>query len=224
MKRNVMSTISLAVIPRLIAWLMRLWFMTCRVTVHNEEYFSPANDPDKVVIASFWHYTIIYGCYFLRKYPATVMVSASDDGEYIVRLAAQFGYNAVRGSSNHGGAGALKQLIKVVRQGDDNSAIVADGSQGPPRKAQPGAVLLSSMTGVPMVPMVWSASRYMTIHSWDRTAVPVPFSKIDFYFGEPIFVPRRVKGDDIERYRLQLEKSLNELYTKAWTQYNKVDH
>ena len=223
MKKGVMESISQAVVPRTMAWLMRLWFATCRVRVHNREYFLPEHDSDKLIIASFWHYTILYVLYFLRKYPATAMVSASDDGEYIAELARQFGFNVVRGSSNNRGVGALKQLIKVVKKGE-NSAIVADGSQGPARIAQPGAVLLASTTGVPMVPMAWAASRYMIIHSWDRTAVPKPFSRVDYYFGKPISVPRGVRGDDVEQYRLQLEESLNALYATAWGQYNKVDH
>jgi len=223
MKRRLLTTLSLAVIPWSLAWLMRLWFATCRVRVHNEECLQSSYGSEKAVIASFWHYTIIYLFYFVRKYPATAMVSASEDGEYIAGLARQLGFNVVRGSSNNKGVGALKKLMRVVRKGE-TCAIVADGSQGPVRVAQPGAVLLASRTGVPMLPMGWSASRYMTINSWDKTAVPMPFSRIDFYYGELIFVPRGANGAEIEQYRLQLEQSLNEIYAAAWGRYDKLEH
>ncbi len=223
MKSKLLHTLSLAVVPWFLARLMRLWFATCRVEVHNEEYLRSSYGSEKAVVASFWHYTIIYLFYFVRKYPATAMVSASEDGDYIAGLAGQLGFNVVRGSSNNRGVGALKKLMRAVRNGE-NSAIVADGSQGPVRIAQPGAVLLASRTGVPMLPMAWSASRYMTIKSWDKTAVPMPFSRIDFYYGELIFVPRKANGDEIERYRLQLEQSLNALYTTAWGSYDKLEH
>jgi len=223
MKSKLLHTLSLAVVPWFLARLMRLWFATCRVEVHNEEYLRSSYGSEKAVVASFWHYTIIYLFYFVRKYPATAMVSASEDGDYIAGLAGQLGFNVVRGSSNNRGVGALKKLMRAVRNGE-NSAIVADGSQGPVRIAQPGAVLLASRTGVPMLPMAWSASRYMTIKSWDKTAVPMPFSRIDFYYGELIFVPRKANGAEIERYRLQLEQSLNELYTTAWGRYDKLEH
>lgn len=52
----------------------------------------------------------------------------------------------------------------------------------------------------------------MTINSWHKTVVPKFFSTIDYYCGEPIFVPERVKGAEIEQYRSQLEDSLNALY------------
>ncbi len=217
------SALFLAIVPWFFAWLMRIWFVTCRVRVHNKEYLTGTYSAEKPVISSFWHYTIIYTFYFVRKYPATAMVSASDDGEYIARLAGHFGFNTVRGSSNRGGVEALKKLMKVVR-GGEIASIVTDGSQGPPRVAQPGAVLLASRTGVPIVPMLWSASRYFTINSWDRTAVPMPFSRIDYYYGEPIHVPGKLKRAEIEQYRLQLEKSLNSLYTTAWGRYGKLEH
>jgi len=223
MKNSLLKTLSLAVVPWCLAMLMRLWFATCRVETHNEEYLDLVHNPENVYIVTFWHYSFVYIFYRMRRYPAVAMVSASDDGEYIARLAEQFGFSSVRGSRNSRGVGALKKLIRVVRRGG-NCAIVADGSQGPSRVAQAGAVLLASRTGVPLAPITWSSSRYLTIKSWDKTAIPKPFSKVDYYYGKPIFVPPGVKGSEIEQYRLQLEESLNALYATAWGRYNKLEH
>ncbi len=54
--------------------------------------------------------------------------------------------------------------------------------------------------------------------------VPQLFSRIDYYYGKPIFVPADLKADGIEEYRLLLEQRLNVLYAEAWQQYNKVEH
>ncbi len=223
MKTDFARKISLAVIPFCVAWLMRIWFFTCRVKVYNAERFAEVDNGNKVIIASFWHYTIIYVFYFLRKYRATVMVSASDDGDYIAALARNFGFSTARGSSNRKGVAALKKLLAIIRSGE-SCAMVADGSQGPPRVAQAGAILLSSRTGVPLVPMTWAASSYFTIHSWDKTAIPRPFSRIDYYFGELLYVPAGIRGEEIERYRRLLEERLNTLYEKAWTGFGRVEH
>ena len=104
------------------------------------------------------------------------------------------------------------------------AAIVADGSQGPRRIVQPGAILLAARTGVPIVPMVFAASSYFTIRSWDRTIIPKPFSRIDFYYGEPIFVSAKLKPEEIEEHRLDLEQRLNDIYVKAWGRYEKIEH
>ncbi len=223
MTEGLLNTLLLRVVPVTLALLMRLWFATCRVRVHNLDNFLDPKKTGKPVIASFWHYSIIYFFYFVRGNRVTAMVSASRDGEYIARLARQFGYTAARGSRNNKGVEGLKVLFRAIRSGD-NCALVADGSQGPPRVAQPGAILLASRTGAPILPMVWSAERYFTIRSWDRTVIPKPFSRIDYFYGEPLLVPADLKSDAIEEYRLLLEQRLNLLYVEAWGQYNKSEH
>ncbi|TKB09055.1 lysophospholipid acyltransferase family protein [Desulforhopalus sp. IMCC35007] len=218
MRSDAVNRLLLQIVPKLLFWLMRLWFGTCRVTAHNDENLPSGRAENENVLASFWHYSIIYILYYLRNYPATVMVSASSDGEYIARLAKEFGYNSVRGSRNHKGSEALKNMLRAVKSGD-NGAVVADGSQGPARIAQPGALLVASKTGRPIVPMVWSASKYFTINSWDKTLVPKPFAHVDIYFGEPIYLPNKVSAEELEKYRCLLEDALNNLYRKAWFKY-----
>ena len=215
--------LSLLVLPWLVAWLMRIWFATCRIRRHGYEHRLNTIESGVKIVGSFWHYGFIFIFYEVRHLTATVMVSASRDGEYIARLAEQFGFSTARGSRNNKGAQALKDLLKLAASGE-NTAIVADGSQGPPRIAQPGAILLASRTGAPVVPMTWSASRYLTFPSWDRTAVPLPFSQVDLIYGEPIHVPADLKGEGIEEYRQILEDRLNELYVKAWQLHGRTAH
>ncbi|MGB3211568.1 MAG: lysophospholipid acyltransferase family protein [Desulforhopalus sp.] len=218
-----LNKLLLLIVPPTVGWLMRVWFGSCRVTVHNQENCFAADEMGEKGIASFWHYSIIYILYHMRKYSATAMVSASNDGEYIARLAEEFGFDAVRGSRNRRGVEGLKAMFRALRNGK-SAAIVADGSQGPPRVVQPGAILLASRTGTPVIPMIWAASSYFTIRSWDRTVIPKPFCRIDFYYGKPLLVPPKLTPEEIEEYRLRLEKRLNELYVTAWGRYGQDDH
>jgi hypothetical protein len=222
MSKGKLNNLLLRIVPWTVAWLMRVWFRSCRVTIHNEENCFKAEE-DKKGIASFWHYSIIYILYHMRKYSATAMVSASKDGEYLARLAEKFGFETVRGSKNTKGVEGLKAMLRAMLNGS-SAAIVADGSQGPPRVVQAGALLLASRTGAPIIPMVFSASNYFTINSWDRTIIPKPFSRIDFFYGEPFYIPAKVKPEALEQYRMQLEEQLNELYDKAWGRYGKRIH
>jgi lysophospholipid acyltransferase (LPLAT)-like uncharacterized protein len=211
----------LRVAPPCLAFIMRIWFLTCRLTVHNSVVLDEKSETP--LVASFWHYSIIFLFYHMRKRLVTAMVSASKDGEYIARLAGEFGFDTVRGSRNNRSVGALKGLLRAVRRGN-NLAIVADGSQGPARQAQPGAVLVASRTGTPIIPMAWSASRHFVIHSWDRTAIPYPFSRIDLFYGDLIKVPPDLDAEGLERYRVILEEKLNELYAQAWSLHDKMNH
>jgi lysophospholipid acyltransferase (LPLAT)-like uncharacterized protein len=210
-------------VPTAVAWLMRIWFASCKVIVHNQENLFHAAAKDKTAIASFWHYSIVYSLYHLRHYSATVMVSASRDGEYIARLAEKFGYDTVRGSKNKKGFEGLKAMLRAIGNGS-NGGIVADGSQGPARVLQAGVILLASRTGVPIIPMICAASSYFTVNSWDRTIIPKPFSHVDFYYGQPFWVPAKLTPAELEEYRLGLQERLNTLYDRAWRKYDKTGH
>jgi lysophospholipid acyltransferase (LPLAT)-like uncharacterized protein len=223
MTEGVVNSLLLRLAPITVALVMRLWFSTCRVRVYGGENFLDPRRTGKPVIVSVWHYALFYQLYVLRGHRATVMVSASRDGEYIARLVSYFGFSAARGSRNNKGVEGLKALFRAVGEGM-SCALVADGSQGPPRVAQPGTVLLASRSGLPIIPALWSAARYFTVRSWDRTAIPLPFSRVDFYFGEPLRVPDQLSAEGIENYRLLLETRLNELYDRAWQGYGKNGH
>ncbi len=223
MKSKILQKISLTTLPFICAGIMKLWFSTCRVTVHGQEIREKVTAKKDPIIATFWHYGIIGYFYVLRNESSVVLVSASDDGEYIARLAGHLGLTAVRGSRNKRGMQALKELLRKIRQGN-NIGIVADGSRGPAKVAQPGAVLLASKTGGVIMPIMWSASKYYTVNSWDRTILPKLFSRIDFHYGEPLVVPKNLDAKGIEEYREKMETHLNNLYVEAWMGQGKHEH
>jgi lysophospholipid acyltransferase (LPLAT)-like uncharacterized protein len=72
--------------------------------------------------------------------------------------------------------------------------------------------------------MVWSASGHYIVKSWDRTAIPRLFSSVDFFYGEPLYVPQKLTAGETEQYRVLLEKRLNELYALAWAIHNRLEH
>lgn len=222
MKRNLIHKASVIVLPFLISVLLRLWFATCRIKEHgleNRQQVVKGNS----VMAVFWHYSLVYVFYHLRKDRAAVLVSASEDGEYIARLARCLNFDTVRGSSNRRGLLALKELLAYLDKGG-NVGMVADGSQGPALVLQAGSILLASRSGAPILPVAWSASKSFTFNSWDRTCLPKPFSRIDFFYGKPLLIPAGIDRHEIEHYRARLEDELNDLHKSAWAHYGKEKH
>ncbi|NLZ16134.1 MAG: lysophospholipid acyltransferase family protein [Desulfobulbaceae bacterium] len=214
---------SLRLLPGLVAGLIRLWFSTCRLKTHGGEEMLTFIDSGGKGIATFWHYSFLYNFYYLRGNRAAVMVSASRDGEYIARLAEKFGHVPVRGSSNRRGFRALREMLVELKRGN-NAAVVADGSQGPARRAQAGCILMASRSGDPIFPLAWAASRCLTFKSWDRTVIPLPFSTVVLYQGKSMRVPPNLDQAAIEAWRLKLEQELNRLYNMAWTALGKEAH
>jgi len=214
--------ISLAIFPTVSYLWSRFWLSTCRLTIRGQENFDAAREKGGV-IAPFWHYSIIYLFHHLYRYGGVVLVSASRDGEYVARTAERFGLEAVRGSSNRYGAGALKKMLKAMKTGK-HLGIVADGSQGPARRFQPGAVYLASKTGAPILPMVWAADRYIAFNSWDLTVLPKLFSRIVLQYGQPMNIPPGLDSEGIEKYRLKVEQEMNTLYDQVWAEFGMKDH
>jgi lysophospholipid acyltransferase (LPLAT)-like uncharacterized protein len=213
---------SLAVVPRLYVALSSLWFSTCRLEIRGQENLDQMLAHGAAII-SIWHYSVLYSLYHMRRHPGVTMVSASRDGEYIARVALLLNFETVRGSSNRFGVRALKGMVDQVKQGK-NAGIIADGSQGPPLKAQPGAVLLAAKSGSPILPIVWAAKRYKAFKSWDRTVLPLPFSPLLVQYGELIWVEPELTAETVERYRQQLESALNRMYRQLWQECGRDEH
>lgn len=214
--------ILMRILPGAALLLTRLLFVTCRVSVQGAEHRRKCSE-NPPFVAVFWHFSLFYLFYHLRNFSGTVMVSASNDGDYLAQTVRLAGLKTVRGSSNRQGMRALREMINDIKAGG-NGGIVADGSQGPALKVQPGVIMLASKSGAPILPISWAASRYITFKSWDRTALPLPFSRIVVRYGAPLAVPAGLDGEGLERYRLQLEKMMNELYTGVWAEFGKQGH
>jgi len=133
----------------------------------------------------FWHENLILPTQVRSS--TSILISTHADGELIARAVRHLGFGVVRGSSTRGGAGALRQLVDVSRR--THLCITPDGPRGPRRQVQPGAVFVASQTGLPIIPVGVGYANAWRARSWDRFAVPKPFSSARFVFGEPISVP-----------------------------------
>ena len=195
----------------LIGIFTKLLLFSCRLkTIKGKEGEEKAmlESGGKAVYAT-WHQRLIFHARHFGKTGLTVMVSQSRDGEYATRLAHRFGFNAVRGSSTRGGADALKNLTRKVREGVIGGMVV-DGPLGPAREVKNGVIIIARDSGAPAIPVTWGADRCWILNSWDRLMIPKPFARIVFHYGEPVRVPESANGEEIERYRRTLEDILNQ--------------
>ncbi len=219
----ILAKISLFIVPILYAILTKILFATCRVRQYGRENYDGLFRRQQPFVAAFWHYSIFYTMHLIEGREWVAMVSGSSDAEYVAKLLNRMGLSTVRGSRGKGGLRALRKMAVFMAAGK-KAAIVADGSQGPALQVQAGAIYLASRTGAPILPFAWGADRYWAFHSWDRMVLPKPFARLALCYGEPMYVPARLRAADLEVCRLQLEERLRALYSRAWGCFGVKQH
>lgn len=167
-------------------------------------------------IFCIWHNRLALSLIIDRKFVKqrshsrrlAALVSASKDGGFLARVLELFGVEPVRGSSSRRGPQALLELTTWAERGYD-LAITPDGPRGPCYVAQAGVIALAELTGLPIVPATCQFGWKWRLKSWDRFQVPLPFSRCDVKFAEPIRVSRDASAAERESLRALLEDRLN---------------
>src|SRR5262245_52928503 len=198
-----------------ISWLgaqvVRAWMRT----VHYEyRPLGPNVDPRQEgmtgrYIYAFWHENLLAPLSQYAQPNIRVLISRHADGQLIAELARHLGFGLVRGSTNRGGVEAVRQMLRLSQ--DAHLAVTPDGPRGPRRIIQPGLIYLAARTGLPIIPIGIGYRRPWRMQSWDRFAVPRPFTHMKCVTPDPVSVPADADKDDLERYRRQVEHQLLEM-------------
>jgi lysophospholipid acyltransferase (LPLAT)-like uncharacterized protein len=159
-------------------------------------------------VYAFWHENILLPCYHYARRDIRVLISEHADGEMIARAAEHIGFGTVRGSATRGGTRALLKMIRASR--NCHIAVVPDGPRGPRRHVELGLVYLAARTGLPLVLMGIGYDRPWRLRTWDRFALPRPWSRAVLITLPPMEIPADAGKEQLEAYRLQVEKSLND--------------
>lgn len=137
---------------------------------------------------AFWHAQMLPLMALHRSQNIAVLISVHRDGERMAQAASQLGFRAIRGSTFRGAAGALRGLVRALRDGWE-VAITPDGPRGPAEQFAPGAIIAAQQAGVPIVLLAATTDHAWRLRSWDRFMIPWPFARITVVYGEPLEVP-----------------------------------
>ena len=200
--------------------IIRLWWLTCRVRhIEGDENLAAALAKAPSLVPCYWHQHQLFCARYLlqRRSQGLVpgwLISPSVDGEFGAMMVTRMGARAIRGSSSHTGARALRDYYVALVKENVSPVVTPDGPKGPRFKFKPGAILLAQMSGRPMLPMAYAASRAWLIQ-WDRFVIPVPFARISIAIGKPHYVPRVLDAAGIESLQRHMEEELRQLYARA---------
>jgi hypothetical protein len=199
----------------------RLLWASCRMQPPLRiEAARQAVRENQSIIPAYWHQHMLFavrGLLDLRPEGMKLgfLISPSVDGVAPSMLVQKIGGHVIRGSSTHTGARALRDFYEVIVKQQISPAITPDGPRGPVHEFKPGAVLLSQLTGKPVVLVSVAASRTWRFKTWDRFELPLPFSRVVIAYGEPTRVPRVLNADGLARVQVEMAEKLQSLNAEA---------
>jgi len=203
--------------PWLAFWIIKLLGRTMRLVELHPEIPRSFWEKGIPAIGALWHGRLLMMPIIYKGKKLSFLVSPHRDGQVMGKALKRFGFHAILGSTTRKGFSGFKQMVRA--HGSD-IGIVPDGPRGPRQKVQIGVIELARLTGRPIVPITFNASKRKIFNTWDRFLLPYPFSRGVFIWGEPIVVDPKGNRAHLEEMRLLVEKRLNELTEEADRYFN----
>lgn len=198
-------------IPYLLFFVLHIWWFTLRPHNKNPEGEKYMRGLQGRFILTLWHGRIFYLFYHCRKLSDLhLLISPSQDGDILARLALLMGYSVIRGSSFKKAVPSARSLIKVLRR-EGRIVIIADGSRGPRCKVQPGLLQIASITESSVIPLTFSPKHKWVLNSWDQFVLPLPFTRCTVNAGNPMQLPRKTDEKFLQEKQKELENCLDQL-------------
>lgn len=202
---------------KLICWLafglvglLKLSYRFRYINEFNRQAVRAKNGQGQILYAC-WHQNALSTVLAHAWRQLTILVSRSFDGEVIAFVCKHFGIQSARGSSSRGGREALREMIKLARDGYE-LGITVDGPRGPRYEVKHGIIMLASRTGIPILPTASLGRRTYTLYkSWDHFRVPKPFTEVLVLYGTPMVVESEISDQRIAQLQQELAAALLDL-------------
>ena len=189
---------------------------TWKIIEENAEIQEKATTEYSSIIYAFWHNQMLLPSFTHRKKQVRIMISQSQDGEFIARTVSALGFVPVRGSTSRQGIKALFEMSHEGKLGH-KLAITPDGPRGPRYQVQIGLLLLAQRSGLPIIPCGFAAKNRIELNSWDRFCIPKLFTPVAMIYGDPILVDKDLSKDQLEKKRLEIEQKMQQIQYRAET-------
>lgn len=184
MTKKALRFLALWIVPFIGSILIRILYLTNKKIFHAPDSLGEQN-----FIMACWHGELLmipYAYFRYRKKPKIkLVISEHFDGNLIAKIIAKFGGGAIRGSSTRGGAKALVESLKSIKNGYD-IGITPDGPKGPRHTISDGIIVMAKKTNAKIALVRIKPTKYWQLNSWDKFVIPKPFGTIHYHISEPL--------------------------------------
>ena len=203
------------ILPILI-WLIYMPLkLSWRMHIHESPELLDDLKNNKMCVLAHWHGDELGILYLLKRYNGVAMTSTSKDGAIINGFLNLIGVKTSRGSSTRGGVSALKGILRLAKEGF-RPTFAVDGPKGPYHKVKPGVLEVAKILSCPVHPVgVVCSNAFVFKKSWNKTYLPLPFSKIVVFWGNPIKEVPRTEDLHASKLQVELENALLDAGQKA---------
>jgi lysophospholipid acyltransferase (LPLAT)-like uncharacterized protein len=222
-KERAKKVVRTAWIQSLLAWAVSayldLTLATMRWRIENRGPVDAAVASPDGYIACFWHGRIALAvacrC-VLKQKPRRVLISRSPDGEFIAKTVQRLSFPAIRASAGRSmrNSAAFRDAMRFIDAGGV-VAVTPDGPRGPAEEMPIGPVMMARVRGTPVFLCGLAATPSLTLKSWDKTKVPLPFARGCMVFEGPLQVTRDESAASMETIRADWQDRLNAAQARA---------
>ncbi len=200
--KKIFRFLAIKIVPFIGSLLIRFLYTT------NKKVFHAPNDlGEKNFIMACWHGELLMIPYAYTRYKKNpnvkLLISEHFDGNLIAKTLNKFGFGTIRGSSTRGGAKALVESIKALKNGSD-IGITPDGPKGPRHEISDGIIVMAKKTNTNLVLVEIKPTKYWQLKSWDKFVIPKPFGTIHYYISDLI----DIKDIEFEKAKILIKEGL----------------
>ncbi len=203
------------VLPYLIFSVYKLLYWSWRISYEENEEFKKNLKEKKLLVIAHWHGDELGILYLLKRYHCSIMASTSKDGSLMAKAAELLGSEVSRGSSTRGGAAALKGIFRLAKKGW-NPSVAVDGPKGPIYEIKPGVFEISKRLKADIYPLsVAVKKKHVFEKAWNKSFLPLPFTKVQVVVGEPMRAPAREEDSRDPKLAKDLKFRINDARQRA---------
>lgn len=180
MLKRLQFFVMIHLIPPLAYLFLHTLKATLRIEHINRKHFEEDRATGHNHIICFWHGRLLMMPFAIKPTKKDkILISRHRDGELIARIIHLFGPGTIRGSYRKGSISSLREIIHDMRDGI-TVAITPDGPKGPRCKVKEGIVELARLTGKPIIPVAFGASKKKLFIPGTSSFSPTLFQRSSF--------------------------------------------
>ena len=163
------------------------------------------------VIMTLWHQRLIMAgyCFPVESGPISSLTTSARAGRLAGQVLNRFGFSTVPMSSHQRHVTLSRAVLRRIKAGS-SIGIAVDGPGGPARVASKVPLMWARVSQCRVFAVAFSSSSALTLPTWDKLMLPVPWSRGALTCQEwTETVSRDADEAEVERLRLSLEATLD---------------